>query len=481
MKTANKDKPIDVIFSNLTIFRYPLAIWVVCHHLYDQVFVGLDSNNYFLKISSAGNSAVISFFILSGFVISHAWSRRPNIGYFIKRRILSLFPLFLISILIFAVINKSSAINIFQNILGIQVFSFDNWFTLNGPSWSISVEFLFYFSFPIWLKIINNISRIRQALGAVILIEFCITFLVGNLSSERLSFYILYHFPPFHFLHFVEGMLCYRIVRNSKLNRFQGIVYKLTTQVLFSLSILLTIQVKAYFLKLGIFIVIPTILILLTHSNQLNLNISKARSLWYRAGEATFVIYITHYLWIGLLRKFLAPIDSVPLLILFSFLSLILVTIISSLFQSLVISPIGKLSSFKEFNPRIANSFILLVAITILLFILGSNFKRDWSEQNIPRNQNVESIIESSEVQSNGTRLNLLLTNLSTSPTFVKRCVFLGTYKNGTPIQFIVPIPKAYANLNPSLQSANYVVRVQTLLAVKVSSEIINTGKLYCA
>jgi len=153
-------------------------------------------NIYDLSFIRHSGLFVDFFFVLSGFVIFHAYGTRltsfANIAYFIDKRFARLWPLH-ISILCFLVVlefikyfyMKSHIIpatnmpfdgvnsigSIFTNILLIQSIGFQNSDTWNTASWSISVEFYTYILFAIIFAIrcSNRIYNliITAALGGV--------------------------------------------------------------------------------------------------------------------------------------------------------------------------------------------------------------------------------------------------------------------------------------------------------------------------
>lgn len=110
------------------------------------------------------------FFVLSGFVICHAYSRKissaADAGRFLMRRIGRIWPLHVAVLSAFVVLEcvrqvaqkdgfglSRTLTSLFDNILLVHAWGFERILTWNGPSWSISVEFALYILFAavVWL------------------------------------------------------------------------------------------------------------------------------------------------------------------------------------------------------------------------------------------------------------------------------------------------------------------------------------------
>jgi peptidoglycan/LPS O-acetylase OafA/YrhL len=127
--------------------------------------------------------AVDFFFLLSGFVVAHAYearlqARQPNV-HFVQMRLIRLYPVILLAIALgfarFAVLsleNTGSALNgdllvkLAANIVMIPLFGYGKYFPLNGPLWSLHFELVAYLAF--WLVL----YRMRNA-GLWIVIFVC--------------------------------------------------------------------------------------------------------------------------------------------------------------------------------------------------------------------------------------------------------------------------------------------------------------------
>ena len=112
---------------------------------------------------SFGEVAVAGFFILSGFLISKSWDSRPNLWIFLKKRILRIFPAFIVASFVCALIvgplgaqslsNYFVEFHFFKFLIGAltlsqpiipAVFVGQPYAIVNGAMWTIPIEFSCY-------------------------------------------------------------------------------------------------------------------------------------------------------------------------------------------------------------------------------------------------------------------------------------------------------------------------------------------------
>lgn len=151
------------------------------------------ANGYYYDIPLIRNGrlAVDFFFVLSGFVITHAYGGRlrnwQDLGIFIARRLGRIYPLHVFTL--FLAITLYGMVALIEPYLGTDEYNFaapDNVtsiighllllqsmglyddFTWNAPSWSISVEFYVYVTFALLLLLV------RKYLTAAALALFCL-------------------------------------------------------------------------------------------------------------------------------------------------------------------------------------------------------------------------------------------------------------------------------------------------------------------
>ena len=384
--------PHKTLIPGLTVLRYPLAIWVILHHTLDfNLFRSLsDAPQFLVAITETGNQATTIFFILSGFVISHAWFRTNQLKAkdFYTKRFLSLYPLYLISliaILMSQYSRNSDKNELFYHFFGLQPYLLESrWFTLNGPGWSLGVEFLLYLLFPIIVKPVSRIKRVKTSLAVLVLIEFIIVSALFENGNEQLNFYLLYHFPPFQLFHFVAGILCFLVYLNSESSFTKIRPFIFMSIGLFASAIYFSHASSSSVFKYGVAMVVPSILLILSIAlNSKSHSVSSPsifRKTLVHAGEATFVLYITHWGWVGFLRKLLANQSNLALMFFNLTCLLIGFTIMAYIVQKHAVSVIGDWKNRVEERKKAISIFIILL---MSLTISDQNFPRQWTSNTL--------------------------------------------------------------------------------------------------
>lgn len=172
-----------------------------------------------------GESGVCFFFVISGFVLSLAYTDKVRMGRFSSRRFLvrqliKFYPLAFLSIL-FGLVAQWHAGNdidfpkLFANLLLVQTWFCSERFTFaySGTSWFLCDILFFYVLFK---RLNHNIMRIRMPL---LLVSIAVTMVV----YATLAFYIpaamfnyaLYTFPVFRLIDCCIGILLYRFVTSG--------------------------------------------------------------------------------------------------------------------------------------------------------------------------------------------------------------------------------------------------------------------------
>ncbi|NQE64313.1 acyltransferase [Caulobacter sp. RHG1] len=147
----------------LTSLRICAAIWVLVYHFRDHLALGLDRYGLIAK----GYLGVDLFFILSGFILSHVYTRavadkRFNYGSFLWARLARVYPVHLVTLAatlaIWMVAVKLGATfdpvafdlrSLPQHLLLIHAWGTTPTVQWNFPSWSISAEWFAYLGFPL--------------------------------------------------------------------------------------------------------------------------------------------------------------------------------------------------------------------------------------------------------------------------------------------------------------------------------------------
>lgn len=156
----------------LDLIRSSAAVYVVLHHTLRHADIG-----HFRILFSFGQEAVITFFLLSGFVIHlNERDRLSKIGCYASRRIFRIYPTLAISMLISVSIflanknppsdldpyNALCTIFALQDSGSLKPGTICNPFLGNEPLWSLSYEIFFYALYPLFFRLFKNHPRRAQ-------------------------------------------------------------------------------------------------------------------------------------------------------------------------------------------------------------------------------------------------------------------------------------------------------------------------------
>lgn len=201
----------------LTGLRFLAASAIVLTHSQTGYFLPVEGGNSGLFRPFALGGAVPLFFVLSGFVLTlNADKYRSKSDFFVARfariwpgHICALFFLFLTcwpyTPALWA--DAPSRLRLLLNVAMVHAWppSLDfNW-SLNAPSWSISVEMFFYAAFPFLLPFLQVASRVRAALliGAIIVAMV----LIGWIAPKTDPLWLTFNNPVVNLPAFMIGML----------------------------------------------------------------------------------------------------------------------------------------------------------------------------------------------------------------------------------------------------------------------------------
>jgi peptidoglycan/LPS O-acetylase OafA/YrhL len=158
-------RPARIVLSDrarasLDALRGLAAIYVVFHHT-------VAWRGGLFVVFSFGQEAVIVFFLLSGFVIfSNENHRTQNIGNYLMRRLIRIYPMLLVAMLISSVLaltglvgEKFTLCSFIGTIFSVQDISqlkpgvIVDPFLGNAPLWTLSYEVFFYLAFPFVMRV----------------------------------------------------------------------------------------------------------------------------------------------------------------------------------------------------------------------------------------------------------------------------------------------------------------------------------------
>ena len=185
---------------------------------------------------SEGYIGVTFFFVLSGFILTHAYDDRirqgrVSHGRFMWQRLARLYPIHLLTFclalpLVWAGAGSLSTeqivVGLVSNALLLQAFIPDNliYFSANHPSWSLSVELFFYALFPLLVRLG---SRWLIALLAVVVAwHLGLLWQEDALTADNRWQFLAYIFPPARLGDFIVGILVHRIRARTQLSDGQA-------------------------------------------------------------------------------------------------------------------------------------------------------------------------------------------------------------------------------------------------------------------
>lgn len=219
-----------VKLESLTSLRFVAAFWVVLYHTMPQE----GRTGFAIDLTKLGYSAVTLFFMLSGFILMFVYGRfedRAAITRFLVARIARIYPMFAISLLIdlprlalFRIAKYGLVVGLSYSgvTLAAQLSLLQSWYppigALNYPSWSVSTEFFFYFSFPLLLPLVARMRSIG-AIAAAMVALWAMLMATAILLDDQISHGVgdLWRNPVLRLPEFMLGMfLTSLIVRDRR-------------------------------------------------------------------------------------------------------------------------------------------------------------------------------------------------------------------------------------------------------------------------
>ena len=289
--------------ATLTFTRFIAAMMVVIFHSGKDVFpFNLSGVHYFF---THGELSVSYFFFLSGFVMVIAYydkikEKKFTTWEYWKNRFSRIYPLYLLSLLLFVLLSvllwDSSIIlkEIILSVLLIQAWDDSTAMILNFPSWSLSVEFFFYFTFPLFIHKIASLGK--NKLISLAFLFWCIT----QLISVYLIVYAkpISYFPLLHFNTFLGGAIFGLLLKRELINHAWMQKY---APVFLVVSVVLIIAVLAYpnpiikYTNSGL--LAPLFAIFIGGLIFINNSITRLfnSTLFTKAGDISYGIYILQY------------------------------------------------------------------------------------------------------------------------------------------------------------------------------------------
>lgn len=238
-------------FVGLDLLRFGLALYLMVFHtvhFYPEVAV-----MRFHQLLSLGSAATSSFFLLSGFILAHVYfgngasTIRGGARDFLIKRLTNLYPIHLISLVLFLAVTSSGGANLTHYMLQslvplpnaivtlgpvevwfnrvLTLLLLDTWnplyVSLNPPAWSLSVLMFFYFCFP-WMA--PRLLSSQRKFGLLLLIW--LVYLIPPAVACVMHWYgppadgIVTSNPIVRLPEFMAGIVFYGMYRGGMLRPF---------------------------------------------------------------------------------------------------------------------------------------------------------------------------------------------------------------------------------------------------------------------
>ncbi|GLW05782.1 acyltransferase [Microtetraspora sp. NBRC 13810] len=223
----------------LTGMRWWAALLVFFYHAAIGPLIFPEPQNLFGQftltlLDPGGGLGVSFFFVLSGFVLT--WSARAGDTpvRIWRRRAVKIYPnhlavCFLAIGVMLATGFTDQLHHVLPTLLLVQTWTPDFWAAVgvNGVSWSLACELLFYVCFPLWIWLITKIRPERlwywacAVIAAVMLVPAVATLLPDTpkllwAPMSAPEYWFAYKFPVPRMLEFVLGILLARIVMTGR-------------------------------------------------------------------------------------------------------------------------------------------------------------------------------------------------------------------------------------------------------------------------
>ncbi|WP_122818803.1 acyltransferase family protein [Nocardioides pantholopis] len=295
-----------VRLDSLTSLRFFAALLVLVHHAAFLLMPGTAVE----KVTSVGYIGVGFFFALSGFVLT--WSLGPAIArrHFYGRRAARIYPMHLVTALVAAVFLflVGGDVGLGSSLLNLLLLQ--SWIpneryasSLNGVSWSLCCEAFFYALFPILVRRIRPVRRLRWLAGGVAVSLVVTAIAVAAVLPAELAQQFLYKCPPYRVGAFLLGIILatafqrgYRSPVTVPAALFANAVTYLLAMSLISVLPRVGVEPLRVYADL---VTLPAALLLIVAAASADRAGCRSwlRTPWLvRLGEASFALYMVHYL-----------------------------------------------------------------------------------------------------------------------------------------------------------------------------------------
>jgi len=233
-------------FVGLDLLRFGLAVYLMIFHTVREY--PLNVSVPLIELTNLGGFATSTFFILSGYILSHVYfgqttELRGGAREFFVKRLSNLYPVHLISLILLLVVSATgtqalndfsvmslddgdahvtlggadTAINFVLNILLLQVWN-PLYASINAPSWSLSTLLFFYLAFPFFAP---RLLRARRKTRLIAMLW--VLYLVPPAVATTMHWYgqsavvLITRNPLLRLPEFLAGILLFGLYREGRL------------------------------------------------------------------------------------------------------------------------------------------------------------------------------------------------------------------------------------------------------------------------
>lgn len=403
-------KPITRL-DPLTSLRFIAAAMIVVHHTISYGVFGLSAPS---GKSSIWGQGVSFFFVLSGFILAHVYTKLENfqeIRQFWRARIARVWPAlafsFILALWLLSLdLDYPTAA---ANLLMVNAWIPDQkyYFSYNSPAWSISTEVFFYLAFPLIIYKWKNNWPYKITISFTILI--CMFFASNILQSQTIGSFdksltktgLLYISPATRIFEFVFGICIANVWSNYKnkgnWGRLRASLYEAMSIIAVAASMFFTPligdfvqlrfgeQAASYWLSFSGSMFSFGLLIYVISMQRGWISVFLSHPLFVLLGEISFSIYLLHQIF---LRYYVANIISPPYLPKLAELAIFwsILLLASYLTWSIIETPFRKLiigNSTTEHTPQIWRNLVGLnrknwsAAVFLVLLVSAIHLAKD--------------------------------------------------------------------------------------------------------
>jgi peptidoglycan/LPS O-acetylase OafA/YrhL len=222
--------------TQLTSLRYFAAFAVMLSHLDFLDASSIPGIRWlYNRLFHEGYCGVSFFFVLSGFIITHAYrdellSGRMSTAGYLARRAARIFPMhWLVALPFMAWLVIAEDRTLDPVAVGLNLLLLHGWampgalhFSFNGPSWSLSDELFFYAMFPLLILLRPRILGIGTGVGILVVTALAIWSAAAHPRYSNDIEWFFYVNPLVRLTEFAAGILVYETYRAGRFRRRAG-------------------------------------------------------------------------------------------------------------------------------------------------------------------------------------------------------------------------------------------------------------------